>query len=81
MTAVELLKSKIIEDIRLDDVISGSYSKEQYKLFLLDKIEYALEMEKEQHGETWNAAIQAHENRGFVISRSLCDFDEYFRSL
>ena len=81
MTAVELLKSKIIEDIRLDDVISGSYSKEQYKLFLLDKIEYALEMEKEQHGETWNAAIQAHENRGFVISRSLCDFDEYFENL
>lgn len=81
MTAVELLKSKIIEDIRLDDLISGYYSKEQYKLFLLDKINYALEMEKQQHGETWNAAIQAHENRGFVISRSLCDFDNYFDKL
>ena len=41
----------------------------------------ALEMEKLQHGETWNAAIQAHENRGFVISRSLCDFDDYFENL
>jgi hypothetical protein len=81
MTAVEWLKSKIIEDIRLDDLISGYYSKEQYKRFLLNKIEYAIEMEKEQHGETWNAAIQAQENRGFVISRSLCDFDEYFENL
>ena len=48
MTAVEWLKSKIIEDIRMDNLISGSYSKEQYKLFLLDKIQYALELEKEQ---------------------------------
>ena len=44
-------------------------------------VQQALEMEKQQHGETWNAAIQAHENRGFVISRSLCDFDEYFENL
>lgn len=52
MTAVEWLKSKIIEDIRMDDLISGSYSKEQYKLFLLNKIEQALEMEKEQIKQT-----------------------------
>ena len=33
--------------------------------------------ERQQHGNTWDAAIQAHEDRGYVISRSLCDFDEY----
>jgi hypothetical protein len=47
-TAVEWLKNKIIEDVRLDDLISGYYSKDQYKLFLLDKLDYALELEKQQ---------------------------------
>lgn len=37
----------------------------------------AKKMEREQHGRTWDAAIQAHEDRGHVISRSLTDFDEY----
>jgi hypothetical protein len=35
-------------------------------------------MENEQHGNTWDAAIQAHEDRGHVIARSLTDFDEYY---
>lgn len=63
MTAVEWLKSKIIEDIRLDDLISGYYSKEQYKRFLLNKIEYALEMEKEQiiDAATWGALQETGE--------------------
>ena len=63
MTAVEWLKSKIIEDIRLDDLISGYYSKEQYKRFLLNKIEYALEMEKEQ---IINAYLQDRKKTDFV---------------
>jgi hypothetical protein len=37
----------------------------------------AKKMEREQHGRTWDAAIQAHEDRGHVLSRSLTDFDEY----
>jgi hypothetical protein len=37
----------------------------------------AKEKEYEQHGRTWDSAIQAHENRGYVISRSICDFDDY----
>ena len=45
------------------------------------EIKQALQMQKQEHGETWNAAIQAHENRGFVISRSLCDFDNYFENI
>jgi len=36
------------------------------------------EIEKEQHGKTWDNAIQAHEQRGHVKSRSICDFDEYY---
>jgi len=38
----------------------------------------AKQMQKEQHGNTWDAAIQAHEDRGVVISRSLCDFEQYY---
>lgn len=39
---------------------------------------HARRMEKEQHGNTWDAAIKAHEDRGSVVARSLCDFDEYY---
>jgi hypothetical protein len=35
-------------------------------------------MERGQHGDTWDAAIQAHEDRGHVLARSICDFDDYF---
>lgn len=66
MTAVEFLIDKIC----------GEHT-EAWK----EEIKQALEMEKQQHGETWNAAIQAHENLGYVISRSLCDFDDYFDKL
>ena len=69
MTAVEWF----YEQVKLTD-------KEAYNS-LYEQYQQALELEKKQHGETWNAAIQAHENRGFVISRSLCDFDDYFENL
>ena len=36
-------------------------------------------MEKYQHGNTWNEAIDAHEKRGHVIARSLVDFDDYYK--
>ena len=41
-------------------------------------IEQAKEMEKQQHGQTWDAAIAAHDNRGGVHARSLVDFDEWY---
>jgi len=79
MTAVEYLAEKYnyITWLRNRDEISAGMADEWRKHYL----DQALQMQKQEHGETWNAAIQAHENRGFVISRSLCDFDEYFRSL
>jgi hypothetical protein len=40
--------------------------------------EQARKMEREQHGETWNDAIIAFKDRGFVESRAICDFDEYY---
>jgi site-specific DNA-cytosine methylase len=41
-------------------------------------LEQAKEMEKEQHGNTWDEAIDTHERRGHIIARSLVDFDDYF---
>lgn len=38
----------------------------------------AKEIQKQQHGQTWDAAIKAHDNRGHVHDRSLVDFDEYY---
>ena len=43
-----------------------------------DILEQAEEMNKQQHGQTWDAAIKAHDNRGHVHARSLVDFDEYY---
>jgi hypothetical protein len=48
MTAVEWLKNQVLQDNRIDDLISGYYSKEQFKFALIRKFEQALEMEKEQ---------------------------------
>lgn len=36
-----------------------------------------LKEERKQHGRTWDAAIQAHDDRGHVIARSHTDFDEH----
>lgn len=43
-----------------------------------DIVEQALAMEKEQHGETWDAALIAVDRRGGVILRALPDFDDYW---
>jgi len=41
-------------------------------------LEQALAMEKEQHGETWDAALIQVDKRGGVLLRALVDFDEYW---
>ena len=37
----------------------------------------AKKKEREQHGQTWDSAIKAHDDRGHVHARSLTDFDDY----
>lgn len=34
--------------------------------------------EKEQLGNAWDNGIEAHEQRGYNISRSFSDFDDYY---
>lgn len=43
-----------------------------------DIVEEALKMEREQHGETWDAALIHVDKRGGVILRALIDFDDYW---
>ena len=43
-----------------------------------DIVEQAKAMEKEQHGETWDAALLHVDKRGGVVLRALVDFDEYW---
>ncbi len=38
----------------------------------------AEEMERQQHGETWDAALLHVDKRGGVILRALVDFDDYW---
>jgi len=51
---------------------------DKYDPYYEDIIQQAKAMEKQQHGQTWDAAIKAHDNRGHVHSRSITDFDEYY---
>lgn len=45
-----------------------------------DIFEKAEQMEKEQHGETWDAALIQLDKRGGVLVRAVCDFDEYWEN-
>ena len=43
-----------------------------------DIVEQALQMEKEQHGETWDMALHQMVERGYVWQRAMTDFDDYY---
>jgi hypothetical protein len=70
-TAVEFLVEQITKHTWYDEEGFGHVS-----VNILD-IEQAKQMEREQHGNTWDAAIKAHDDRGHVYVRSICDFDDY----
>ena len=67
MTAVEWLLK----------YIEPSLTAEQKQFFSI-VIPQSKELEKQQHGNTWDSAIKAHDDRGHVHARSLVDFDEYY---
>ena len=52
--------------------------REQMLQDLLVDTEKYLEMEKQQHGKTWDSAIEQGEKRAWNISRLYTDFDDYF---
>ena len=44
---------------------------------LTSTLKTAKQKERDQHGNTWDNAIKTHEERGHVLDRSMCDFDDY----
>lgn len=75
MTAVDFL-FKEMNKIRVD---SESNILSAPELFERQNSVYkiAKELEREQHGKTWDKAIDNFEKRAFVKVRAICDFDEY----
>jgi hypothetical protein len=75
MTAVERFINELRsgKNLQFEMTKCGHLITEHGNVF--DKI---LELEKQQHGQTWDAAIAAHDNRGHVHARSLVDFDEWY---
>lgn len=75
ISAVEWLIERLIDDgiINVMDAASGRNELYAY-------IQQAKQMQRQQHGNTWDAAIEAHEQRGHVLARSLCDFDDYYKN-
>lgn len=67
MTAIEWLY-----EILTTEIWEYKTFEEQDEIF-----KKAKEMERNQHGNTWDAAIKAHDERGHVFVRSTCDFDDY----
>jgi hypothetical protein len=50
-----------------------------HTLDVLIKIsEQAKEMEKQQHGQTWDSALKAGEDRAWNVMRAYSDFDDYY---
>ena len=66
-TAVEWL----VEQVNADCLNSTFIRKE-----LIDQ---AKAMEREQHSQTWDSAIDNYEERGHVFSRAWADFDDYYK--
>jgi len=68
LTAVEWLYHKIV--IQNSDCLKWR----QY-------LEEAKEMEKEQHGNTWDTALDKYEVRAGNYMRAYEDFDEYYNEI
>lgn len=66
-TAVEWLKNTLLD-----------LSHPKHRPLLYPLFEHAKAMEREQHGETWDAALIHVDKRGGVILQALVDFDEYW---
>ena len=67
-TAVEWFYDKIKSHFEHDGDLLES---------LIFTMAIAKKKEREQHGQTWDSAIKAHDDRGHVHARSLTDFDDY----
>jgi len=71
----------LIESIKNLDksLLNKIISIDEYDINLKWVIQQSKEMHKQEHGKTWDKAIEAHDKRGHNTSRSWCDFDDYYQ--
>ena len=83
-TAVEWLINQLQEQIRKSAHNElGTTRTGEYRIGLrkaIDFCEQAKQMEKQQLGDCWDAALGAYERRSGVWVRASEDFDEYFEN-
>ena len=68
-----------LPNMKQQTAVEWLWNLSQTKELQASDFEQALAMERDQHGQTWDAAIHAHDARGHVYARSMCDFDDYWR--
>jgi hypothetical protein len=68
-----------LPDMKQQTAVEWLWNLSQTKELEASDFEQALAMEHDQHGQTWDAAIHAHDARGHVYARSICDFDDYYK--
>lgn len=70
-TAVEWLVSELNQ--KIDFIPIDKWD------MIRDIVQQAKEMEKMQHGETWDSALIATKARGFNFVRAIVDFSDYWQ--
>lgn len=60
------------------DLITGKIIGKQFVILEIKLLEQAKEMEKEQHGLTWDFALLAMGERGNNFVRAWSDFDDFY---
>ena len=70
-TAVEWFAMKLSEKLGMPNAISFYVDNEK-------EILQAKEMEKEQHGKTWDKSMDNLDSRGGNMVRAWVDFDEHY---
>jgi phosphoenolpyruvate carboxylase len=81
-TAMIELRDKLLEEVQKLKEASQTNEhlkgyREALKNVATDIDAKMAQIERQQHGNTWDAAIKAHDDRGHVYVRSICDFDDY----
>lgn len=79
-TAIQELIEKYNEHLKFDDDLDSLSGRDILKIVIVDLISYQVK-EKEQHGETWDSALKAGEDRAWNVMRAYSDFDEYWDKL
>jgi hypothetical protein len=77
-TAVEFLSNEIKSARKLCDDLNMEMDIFHTLDVLIKISEQAKEKEKEQHGQTWDSALKAGEDRAWNVMRAYSDFDDYY---